>query len=439
MHFGVPRDCALPAERDNYRHLVQDVVWFGLAYAATSRFLSIYAIRLGATPLELGLISSLPAIVLLFSSALAGWWLKKTGNNLSKALLWPGFGFRLFFLLPALAPFLPERWQPTWLILSVALPAIPQGIASIAFMVTIRQAIDHRHMTSLLSHRQMALNVCVGVAALAFGFWLEQAPFPFNYQAMFVLAFLFALVSQRHCLQVRSIQEHLALNPEPQPAPVARPAASDSPWKSPKFLRVALVVLASHISFTAIIAITPLHLMHGLGATEGFLALFGLSELVAGATITLFTNRIVARIGNQALIAIAMIGTALAAMLIALAPSLPFTLVAAAVSGASWTAVGVGIYGFFNDNAPTHAMTSYSIAYQQVIGLGLFIGPMIGSTLVNGGAQIVLVVLAGAAMRLAAGALIEHGIFTRLMHPQRRGAIRATADVAQATMGGKRG
>jgi MFS family permease len=440
MHFGVPRECALPAERANYRHLVQDVAWFGLAFAATSRFLSIYAIRLGATPLELGLISSLPAIVLLFSSGLAGWWLKKTGNNLSKALLWPGFGFRLLFLLPALAPFLPERWQAAWLIVSVTLPAIPQGIASIAFMVTMRQAIDNRHMTSLISHRQLALNVCVGLAALTFGLWLEQAPFPFNYQAMFALAFLFSLISQRHCLQVRSIQQQEALNQETQPvASGARPQPSDSPWRSPRFLRVVLVVLASHISFTAIVSITPLHLMQNLGATEGFMALFGLAELVAGATITLFTNRIVARIGNQALIAIAMIGTALAAMLIALAPSLPLTLLAAAFSGASWTAVGVGIYGFFNDNAPTHAMASYSIAYQQAIGLGLFIGPMIGSTLVNSGAEIVLVVLAGAAMRLAAGALIEHGIFTRLMHPQRRPApvIRATTEVAPVSLGSK--
>lgn len=429
MHIGVPRDCALPAERANYRHLVQDVVWYGLAFAATSRFLSIYAIRLGATPLELGLISSLPAIVLLFSSALGGYWLKRNGNNYTRAMLWPGLGFRLLFLLPALAPLLPVEIQPTWLIISVALPAIPQGIASIAFMVLMRQAIEDRHMTSLLSHRQLALNVGVGVAALVFGFWLEQAPFPFNYQAMFVLAFLFALLSQRHCLQVRCILNQQALTPEPQPA---QRRTTASPWKSPKFLRVAVVVLASHVSFTAIVPMTPLHLVDNLGATEGFLALFGLAELVAGATITLFTNRIVARIGNQAIIAIAMIGTALAATLIALAPSLPLTLVAAALSGMSWTAVGVGIYGFFTSNAPIDEMTEYSVAYQQIIGLGLFLGPMIGSTLVNSGVQIVQVVLIGAIMRVAAGALIEHGVFTRWVHPPRRATIRATSEIARA-------
>src|SRR5690606_35923666 len=218
------------------------------------------------------------------------------------------------------------------------------------------------------------------------------------YQVMFVVAFLFALMSERACLKIRAIV------PAHDPAPQATTPPQTSPWRSQRFLRVATVVLASHIAFTSIVPVTPLRLIDDLSANEGFLALFGLAELVAGATITLFTSRIVARIGNQAMIAAAMIGTALAALLIALAPSLPLTLVAAALSGASWTAVGVGIYGFFTENTPPQSMTSYSIAYQQVIGLGLFIGPMIGSTLANSGTPLVLVVLAGAGLRLAAGA-----------------------------------
>src|SRR5690606_32254711 len=182
-----------------------------------------------------------------------------------------------------------------------------------------------------LSHRQMALNIGIGIAALAFGLWLEQAPFPLNYQVMFVVAFLFALMSERACLKIRAIV------PAHDPAPQATTPPQTSPWRSQRFLRVAAVVLASHIAFTSIVPVTPLRLIDDLSANDGFLALCGLAEPVAGATITLFTSRIVARIGNQAMIAAAMIGTALAALLIALAPSLPLTLVAAALSGASWT------------------------------------------------------------------------------------------------------
>ncbi len=417
MRFGTPDDIALPDERANFNHLVRDMAWFGLALAATSRFLSIYAIRLGATPLELGLIASLPAIVLLFSSGLGGWWMRRVNHHPVKALFLPGIGFRFLFLLPALAPFLPPDWQPAWLIASVAVPAIPQGIASVAFMVLMRQAIEDRFMSRLISRRMVVLNVTVGAAALAFGFWLEQMPFPVNYQAMFVLAFVFALMSERNCLKIRCI---LPVKPD------SAKATGDSPWRSPRFLRVVFVIMVSHIAFTSILPITPLRMMHDLGATEGFMALFGLAELVAGAMISLVTSRVVGRIGNQAMIGLAMIGTAVAALVLALAPSLPITLVAAAISGASWTAATTGVFGLFMQSAPAESMTRYSVAYQQMVGLALFAGPMIGSTLVNSGAQVVIVVLMGAALRLVAGAMIEYGVFGQVTRTS-RAALTAVA------------
>lgn len=404
VNLSAPSDVTLPEERSNYHHLVQDVWWYGLAFAATSRFLSVYAIRLGATPMELGLISSLPAIVLLFSSGLGGW-LARRSRDTVKSIFWPAVGFRLAFLLPAFAPFLPADAQPAWLIASVALPAIPQGIAGVMFLVIMRSAIADNHVTSLLSHRMLALNVAIGLAALGFGVWLEQAPFPFNYQAMFVVAFFLSGMSTRHLMKIRYEAKPVVLNAA---------KSGSGPWRSPQFRRVIGIVMATHIAFTAITAVTPLHLVDGLGASEGFLALFGLAELVAGATVALFTKRIVERLGNRGVIAAAMVGTSLSALVIALSPSLPLTLLAALLSGAAWTSLGIALYGFFTANAPYEGTARYSTAYQQVIGLSMFIGPMIGSTLVTGGVQVVVVLLLGAGLRLLAGALIEHGVFAKV-------------------------
>src|SRR5690606_35776718 len=101
----------------------------GLAMAATSRFLSVYAIRLGATPIDLGWISALPSLILLFSASLGAWWTQRYGNPV-RSLFWPGLTMRFLFLLPVFAPLLPLQWQPLWLIFSVSAPAIGQGVAS---------------------------------------------------------------------------------------------------------------------------------------------------------------------------------------------------------------------------------------------------------------------------------------------------------------------
>jgi hypothetical protein len=56
-------------------------------------------------------------------------------------------------------------------------------------------------------------------------------------------------------------------------------------------------------------------------------------------------------------------------------------------------------------------MTSYSGAYHQVMALALFVGPMIGSLLANGGVDLVSVILIGAALRLIAAPMVDPGLF----------------------------
>ncbi|MBZ0302217.1 MAG: MFS transporter, partial [Anaerolineae bacterium] len=180
-----------------------------------------------------------------------------------------------------------------------------------------------------------------------------------------------------------------------------------------------------HLGFFAILPVTPLHLVESLGAAEGFMALFGVAEISAAALISLFTDRIAARIGNRKMIGIAMIGTAAAALIMALAQQLPITLVAAAISGASWTAATVGLFGVLiestHDVAPAD-MTRYSTIYNQFIFMAAFIGPMIGSNLANSGLNLVPVMLMGVVMRMLAGGTvlsIDH-LWTWLLRPSQR-------------------
>jgi MFS family permease len=393
----------LPAEQANFHHLVMDIAWFGLALPAIVRFLSVYAIRLGATPIELGWLVSLPALVLLLSAGLGGWWRSHYSNS-THALFWPSLGFRFIFLLPALTPFLPREWQPTWLILSETIPALPQGISSVIFLVMMREAIDAKQMTSLLSRRNLSLNVAVGLSGLAFGFWLEQAPFPLNYQVMFLLAFLLTLGSQCHLTKIRVM-----------PVPVTRPAYNSSnPWRSPKFLRAAFVAAVTHLAFFCVFPLIPLRLVNDLGASESFMALFALCELTAGAMISLAAPRIVSKMGNRKMIALSMIGTALSAVVVSLAHHQAVTLLAAMFSGASWTLAGMGIFGFFTENTPSDELTRYTTAYHQVVFFAMFVGPLVGSGMANEGVNLPIILLAGAGVRLLAGIFTEYDMLERV-------------------------
>ncbi|MEP7293423.1 MAG: MFS transporter [Chloroflexota bacterium] len=396
------------SEKANFNHLVGDIAWFGLAMAATTRFLSVYAIRLGATPIDLGWISALPALLVLISASFGAWWGRRYGN-LVRSLFLPGLGMRLMFLLPAFAPLLPVQYQPMWLILSVSIPALPQGIAAVSFFVIMRGSVDPDRMTHLLSRRQLAVNVSVAVAVLTFGLWLKGAPFPLNYQVMFLVAFAFSLISLWHCIRIRLD----APKPVAEAKPVARYRATE-PWRSPGFRRVAFVTALVHMVFFMLVPVIPLLLVKNLGADEGYMALFGLLELAGGAAASVIAPRVTARVGTRAMIALAMVGTAFSALLIAAAPNLWFALIAAVFSGGCWTAAaGVGLFTLFMDNTPASEATTYSTAFHQVIGLAVFVGPMIGSLLANNGVSLILIIGLGAAVRLIAAPLIDTSLITR--------------------------
>jgi MFS family permease len=389
------------AEKVNFRNYVIEVAWFGIGLAATSRFLSVYAIRVGATALELGWMTSLPFMFLLLSTTISTWWRNRFQDPMRSYFL-PSVGFRLTFLLPALTPLFPLRFQPLWLIFSVVLPAIPQGLSSTIFVSMMRDAIPHERQTPLASKRMLWMNVTTGVGALAFGFWLEQAPFPLNYQVMFLLAFVMALVSHCCVMNVKLPKTTATI----QTTVVKSNAA---PLRSPVFLSAVLVVVIAHIGFLALASVIPLHLVKNMGADEGFMAIYGIAEIVASASICLFTDRIIRKFGSRKVIAIAVFWTGVAAMTMALTHNLTIVLIAGAVSGAAWIAGAVAMYGLFIDatkDVASQDMTRYTTVYNQLVWIAAFIGPMVGSNLANVGVNLMLVMVIGAAMRLIAGLMI---------------------------------
>ncbi len=389
----------LKIEQANFRHLVWDIAWFGLAFPAVGSFLSIFAIQLGATPFELGLLSSLPSIFLLLASALSDGWRARYADSI-KALLWPATGMRVRLLIFACLPFLPGGWQIPVLLAVAALAAVPQGISSIIFLVMMREAVTDQRFTALMSRRFLALNLGLGAGTLGLGLWLERAPFPANYQVMFVVAFGLTMVSLWHVQQIRVISA--------TPLPASTSPAS-RPWRSPEFRRLASIVGAVFMAFFAIVPVIPLRLVHGLGASEGFVAIYGFLELTGGATMATVAHRLIDRVGLRHTLLLGMTGTGLAAVILALAPSLYLALPAALLSGACWTLTDISQFTFFSLNTPAESRARRTRAYFQAVSIAIFVGPLLGSTLADSGLSLGTVLLLGAGLRFLAGLLVRWG------------------------------
>ncbi len=161
----------------------------------------------------------------------------------------------------------------------------------------MRESVSTDKMTALTSRRQVGLNAGVAVGALGFGIMLESLPFPLNYQLMFVIAFVFALMSHWHVLRVKILYPSQMEKPQRVPrarVPALKRGDAAALWKNPKFRVVLMCVFLLHLAFFTTVAIVPLHLVENLHASEAFIAAFGMVELLSGMLIATQTDKIAA-------------------------------------------------------------------------------------------------------------------------------------------------
>lgn len=388
-------------EQANFHHLVMDIAWFGFAMASTTRFFQFFAIRMGADAVALGWLAALPALILLITTGFSQWWRNRYPDSV-KAVWLPSIGFRFIYLLPAFTPLFPPEYRVLWLVVSAVAPAFAQGIASTVFMVMMRETVSPQQLSALFARRQIAMNITVMIGAVAFGFLLEIVPYPLNYQLMFVFAFLASLISQWHLGKIN-------LLPELEQKPIAKQANLRELFKTVEFQSVVWITLLVYIGFFSIFAIIPLFLERHLGATEGYIALYGVVELVASVLISLRLDKLIKHFGNRNIIVSGMMGTALAALVIGLAPNLQIALLGAALTGAAWAAAGIGILGFFAERTQASDMSVTIIFHQMIFG-GMFIGPLIGSNIAGLGLPLEGVVLGGGVLRLVIAVLVIRGL-----------------------------
>ena len=335
--------------------------------------------------------------MLLTSSLLSTWWRRRYDNSI-RAVHGPTLLMRFRLLAYVLAPFLPIEWAVPYLIVVTSLVSLPSGVASIIFLVMIREAVRDNRLTDLISRRQLAMNLCIAASTLVLGFWLERVAFPHNYQIMFIVGFGLMIVSLWHVDQVRVFN----ITPEPPPS---REDPDSRPWHSPNFRNVALIVTVLFVSFQSIVPVIPLWLVQGRGAEEGFIALYSFLELIGAASGAMLAHRLIRRFGHRRVGLVGMLCTGMAALILAAAPSLAFTLPAALLSGGTWVMVDISQFTFFSARTPPEKRSSYTRAYFQSLSIATFLGPLIGSTLANSGVALPLVLVIGGGLRMGAGVL----------------------------------
>ncbi|MBI4787071.1 MAG: MFS transporter [Chloroflexi bacterium] len=187
-------DDATPVERKNFVNVQIDAIGVGLASAAAP-FLPVFLTRLGASNLQVGLLTSMPAFTGLLLAIIVGRFLQ------TRRQIVPWFSVARFMVISCYAltgfiPFIVPREYAVQAVLVIwALATFPQIIINVAFSVVMNAVAGPQRRYDLLSRRWSLLGLTTALTVAGVGQVLDQIAFPFNYQIVFMTLSIGGLIS----------------------------------------------------------------------------------------------------------------------------------------------------------------------------------------------------------------------------------------------------
>ncbi len=191
-----------PEERNSF-FLTIEVFGSGVISAAQA-FFSPFALRLGATNTDIGLLTSIPALIKIILSLPLARFLRFRSNQrlwVIGALALNRLGLVLLVLVPFLTglPF-PQGTLVVWLLIFLNLPAL---VYYLGYYPLIIRTIPADRRAALFSAQSILTLIVTSIGVFFFGQWLNAQDFPSNYQWMILVAAGLSLWSLFWWMKVR--------------------------------------------------------------------------------------------------------------------------------------------------------------------------------------------------------------------------------------------
>jgi MFS family permease len=402
----------IPAEyRRNFLHLYFDIGWYGLLAGSAANFINIYAARLGASGLQIGLMGGMTAAINLVLAIPAGRWLER--RPIGKAVFWTSLLYRLGYLSWVFLPLLFGKnnlAQINALLLINFLMGIPLTAVGLGFNALFAEATPANWRAYVAGIRNSVLSITFMLTSLASGYILSRLPFPLGYQVIFLIGFFGALMSSYHLYFIQPLP-HLPetglddQSPAPN-APVHNPHTNLrlDILRSP-FRTTLLVLFAFHLAQYLAIPLFPLAFVHSLHLTDAQIgtgtALFYLTVLLGSTQL----SRLVRLSGHKNITGWGVVCMAIYPILLAISSQVWHFYGLSAVGGLAWALVGGAYANYLLEKIPANDRPAHLAWYTVAANACALIGSLAGPALANQIGLPAALILFGL-LRAAAGASI---------------------------------
>jgi MFS family permease len=364
----------------NIRLVFLDTLWTGIMTSGAGTFMAVFMARLGATSLQIGLLTSIPAVLGLAIALPAGAYVERQQNQVATVTIYRAL-YRAIFVLIALAPFV---FGPELIAAILVLNTVQAGfkeIQGLAYFSVVAAVVPQRQRPMINGVRWAAVSIVSAVAVGLFGRMLDVQgiAFPRNYQLLFGVT---AVISFLALWSFARIRMPAAAGPTPGTGwgkhllTLLRPVA-----QSPQFVRYLAGTSLLKLGMALPAALFSLFWINNLHAQD---SIIGLKETFSGVALVagyLIFGRLGMRRGNRAVLLLSPLGLALYPVATALSPNQFWLLPVAMLNGFFSSGISISLFEAVAAVAPPDKRPSFSALDQIVGSVASFAGPLLGAGL----------------------------------------------------------
>lgn len=370
-------------------------------------FYAIYAERLGATNFQIALLTSLPAVMMALLALPSAGWVERVADK--RRLIVPLLLLaRLLVLALLAAPYLPGAIPPLFVVLIVALAAIPGTVVTVAWQSLMGDLFPAAARAEAFAIRARWMGWTGLAAVLGAGVAIDSLPYPFGYQLIFLLSGFFGIIETYYLSQFRIVLEPGAAKPRAA-APSLRGAA-ESEWRRlqarPHYLRYVGVVFFFHFAWMALWPVFTVYKLETLHANNTWMSLYSVTSTLGSILTYRHWSRQCSLKGNGWVVGWNAFGlTLIPVVWVLFAKSLPVSAILDGFGGIVVGGFNLALFNQWLDIADPKRRPTDMAYLNTVVQLAAVISPLVGMAVYEQ-FGFVVAMLAFAAVRVAASYLL---------------------------------
>lgn len=375
-------------------------------------FLPVLLTRLGASELQLGLLTALPNVAILLLAIPLGGWLQRRRN----AVPWYAHGRligHLSYAVVGLALILMPSAAVIPVILAiVGIAAIFHAFADLSFWAVMDGVAGPGGRFELIGHRFGLKGAANATTQATIGQVLSRLAFPIGYQLVFVASAIPAIVGFRYSRTFR-IPDNPPM-PDLPPLRLHRRALGllAEVAREGRFLAFVGSLFSFRLGFRMAAPLLPLWYVHELGVSDGFIGVLGTVQALAVMAGYFSWRRPARRIPGRWILLPC--GLAMAAFpgIVALIHDELLILPVVAVYGIGYAGFDLAVFDELMRTVPRDRVVRFTSLDTGVENLAGVIGPLLGAV-VAGAIGIAAGLVLSAAVGIAGAVLLGAAAFSR--------------------------